>query len=280
MVQEGGIFRLDALMPYRELVHGISVRLTPEGEDWNLSSKRGTPQHPPSMERALRNRERLAAALGISPRRMVSCRQVHGSDVIVVGEAEAGIGIYPELGPTPDSDALVTGTPGLYLMALSADCPPVFLYDPVRRVVGLAHSGWKGTVARIAANVVATMHAHFGSQPSDIVAAVGPGIGSCCYRVGENVVSAAEESFGPGAWQIHPGAGAPILHRDGEESYFNLGEAIRTSLLDAGVPTGQVSVLDACTGHNTAHFYSHRIEAGQCGLFGAVLGMRDTSERA
>jgi YfiH family protein len=265
---------MHALARFPELVHGISVRSTPDGADWNLSSKRGTPQDPPSMETAIRNREKLADALGISPRQMASCRQVHGSEVVVVGQSEAGRGIYPDLGPTPDADAMVTGEPGIFLMALSADCPPIFVYDPVRRVVGLAHSGWKGTVARIAANVVETMRGEFGSRPADLIVGVGPGIGPCCYKVGENVVEAAGASFGEGAWLPSDSGDHPILSMQGGDSYFNLREAIRTALVDAGVQPDHLHLTHACTAHNTGLFYSHRAEAGQCGLFGAVLGLR------
>src|SRR5688572_4860668 len=237
----GGLLRLHALASYPDLVHGISTRCAPDGTDWNLSSKRGTPQAPPSMATAISNRERLASALGISPRRMVSCRQVHGSDVVVVGEEEAGRGIYPELGPTPDADAMVTATPGLFLMALSADCPPVFMYDPVRRVVGLAHSGWKGTVARVAANVVEVMRREFGSSQSDMVAVVGPGIGPCCYRVGESVIEAAAGSFGEAAWLPSGSGDVPILSERDGGAYFNLREAIRVSLVDAGLQPGNIN---------------------------------------
>jgi YfiH family protein len=226
------------------------------------------------MEAAIRNREKFAGALGISAHRMVSCRQVHGSDVVVVGEEEAGRGIYPALGPTPDVDAMVTNTPGLFLMALSADCPPVFVYDPVRRVVGLAHSGWKGTVAQVAAAVVEAIKREFGSSAADLVAVVGPGIGPCCYRVGENVVEAAVGSFGEAA-RLDSGSGdVPILSERDGATYLNLREAIRVSLVGAGLQPSKITATHACTAHNTGLFYSHRAESGQCGLFGAALGLR------
>lgn len=276
LYREGGLLRFEALSRYPELVHTISTRCASGVEDWNLSSKRGTSQHPPSMETAIKNREHLAATLGISSRRMVSCRQVHGSEVVVVGPEEAGRGIYPELGPTPDADAMITNTPDLYLLALSADCPPVLLYDPRRQAVGLAHSGWKGTVARIAANVVRAMEREYGSRPSDLIAVVGPGIGPCCYRVGESVVEAAIASFSEQAWLPPDSGDQPVLSMQGDDAYFNIREAIRVALVDAGVTSANVSVTRACTAHNTDLFYSHRAEAGQCGLFGAVLGMRET----
>jgi YfiH family protein len=262
------IFQVHALHRYPELLHGISTRFAPDGGYWNLSARRGTPEHPPGPEQALANREKLAARLGISLHRMVGCQQVHGVEVAVVGAEEGGCGMFPGVSSKMGADAMITATPGVYMLALSADCPPVFFYDPVKRAVGLAHSGWKGTVARISGNVVTSLAREFGSLPSDIVAVIGPGIGPCCYEVGENVVEAAEASF-PTAWQDK------ILEARGGSVYFSLWAAIRQALLDAGVPAENISSEDVCTSHNLHTFYSHRGEAGQCGLFGAVLGLRE-----
>lgn len=268
-----GIYSVRSLERYPELLQGITTRLSPNGEDWNLSARRGTPQHPPSWERAVANRETLAERLGISPGRMVGCQQIHGSEVALVTGEDAGKGMRPDRPSIQGADAMVTDEPGLYLLALSADCPPVFFYDPRKRAIGLAHSGWKGTVGQIAARVVEDMGRHFGSSPSDIVAAIGPSIGVCCYEVGPNVVEAAEPAF-PAAWQ------EGILEKRDGAIYFDLQAGIRRSLLDAGLQPGNISVEPVCTAHNLHTFYSHRGEKGQCGLFGAVLGMRNAGSEA
>jgi YfiH family protein len=266
---EAGLLRLEALAPYPELLHGISTRQAPDGDDWNLSAHRGSPQHPPDPATALRNRQKLAALLRVSLDSMVACHQVHGIRVVPVTSADAGRGTRPDTPSAYDADAMVTSTPGVTLVVLSADCPPVFLYDPVRHVIGLAHSGWKGTVGRIAGQVAATMAEHYGCESRNIVAAVGPSIGPCCYNVGDNVISAAQASFS-GVWD----GDVPVLQCRDEQTYFNLPEAIRRALLDAGLQPGNVAVAQACTAHNRNLFYSHRGAAGQCGLFGAALGMR------
>jgi len=265
----GGLLRLDALARYPELLHGISTRQAPDGDDWNLSARRGSPQHPPDPATALRNREKLAALLGVSLDSMVVCHQVHGTHVAPITEADAGRGMRPGTTSIDEADAMVTSAPGIILMVLSADCPPVYLYDPSRRVIGLAHSGWKGTVGRIAGSVVNTMVKDHGCEPRHIVAVVGPSIGPCCYNVGDSVIEAARASF-PGAWD----GDTPVLQRRGEHTYFNLPEGIRRALVDAGLQPGNIAVVQACTAHNRHLFYSHRGDAGQCGLFGAVLGMR------
>lgn len=264
MVRDG-IYRIAALEKYPALVHGISTRTAPDGSDWNLSTKRGTPQHPPSVETALANRRKLATLLGIPPHRMVACQQVHGVEVALVDHDDGGRGIDPSLGPIQGADALVTATPGLYLFALSADCPPVFFYDPVRKAIGLAHSGWKGSVGRIAANVVEAMVDNFGSYPPDLVVAIGPGIGPCCYAIGQNVVDAVREAF--------PLHASRLLEERHGSAHFNLRETIRQTLLEVGVRPEYISVDEVCTADNLHTFYSHRGEKGQCGLFGAVFGI-------
>ena len=277
----GGVLRVGALGRYPKLLHAISTRTAPDGGDWNLTAKRGSLQHPPSPEVALANREKLVRLLGIPLDRVVGCRQMHGTQVARVYERDSGKGMTPENPSVEDTDAMVTDVPGLYLMALSADCPPVFFYDPTRRVVGLAHSGWKGTVGRIAGNVVEAMVDDFGSDARDIVAVVGPGIGPCCYSVGENVIKAVESGF-MNAWGSGPQAQGtrqdmePLLEKRDGLVYFNLRETIRRALLEAGVAPGNITVEEVCTADNLDLLYSHRAEKGQCGLFGAVLGIKTT----
>jgi len=268
-----GIYSLDALRYYKGLVHGISTRTAPDGSDWNLSARRGTPQHPPDPVVALSNRGKVADALGIELDMMVGCQQVHGAEVAVVGVADAGKGMRPGMPSIEGADAMVTATPGLFLMVLAADCPPVFLFDPVARVVGLAHSGWKGTAGRISGGTVAAMCREFGGQLQNIRAVIGPGVGPCCYSVGEEVVEQVENSF-PGAWNPCP-TGPPLLEAKDGQIFFNLWAGIKRALLDAGVLDENIFIEDVCTAHNTATFYSHRGELGRCGLFGAVLGLRD-----
>jgi YfiH family protein len=263
------VLRVRALDPFPELLHAISTRCAPDGADWNLSVRRGTPEHPADPAVALANREKLASLLGIPLDRIAGVRQVHGTTVVPVGDDHAGAGMRPEAPPIEDADGMVTTTPGLYMLALSADCPPVFLYDPERRVAGLVHSGWKGTVGRIAANAVALMRDEFGSAPASIIAAVGPGIGPCCYAVGEDVIRAAEATF-PGAWE----GPSPLLEQRGDQVYFSLRDGVRRALLDAGLWPEHVTAEDVCTSHRRDLFYSHRGEAGRCGLFGAVFGLR------
>src|SRR5688500_10154943 len=138
--EQGGVYRLRALEKHPQLVHGITTRTAPDGGDWNLSARRGTPQHPPDPAVAFANRLKLADALGIALDMIVGCQQIHGSEVAVVSRADAGRGMKAGLPAIEGVDAMVTATPGLSLMVLAADCPPVFMFDPTQNVVGIAHS--------------------------------------------------------------------------------------------------------------------------------------------
>ncbi len=136
----------------------------------------------------IENRRRLCRALGVDPESLVVGEQVHGIQVAVVTAADKGRGAFSLTDVVPGVDALITDTPGVALFAMYADCVPVFLYDPRRRAVGLAHAGWKGTVAGIARRTVQAMHETFGSRPADMYARpIGPSIGPCCYEVGPEV---------------------------------------------------------------------------------------------
>jgi YfiH family protein len=128
------------------------------------------------------NHARIFSHLGLTCDRVVTARQVHGNRVAVVTAGDAGRVI-------PTTDGLVTDTPGLALMLRFADCQPILLYDPVHHALGLIHAGWRGVAEGIAYRAVETMQAAFGSRPQELLAGLGPAIGSCCYTVGHKVAA-------------------------------------------------------------------------------------------
>ena len=146
----------------------------------------------------LENRRRLATALGARPEDFVFARQVHGSGVRVVGEADAGSGAFSLDDAIPDADALVTRSPGVLLAILTADCVPIVLHDPVAGVLACVHAGWRGTVARVSAAALAAMQT-LGSRPSQVIAGVGPAASPARYQVGADVHQAVTDAFGPAA---------------------------------------------------------------------------------
>lgn len=148
-----------------------------------------------TQENILENLRRIALYFDTTPDRIVSAHQTHTANVRIVTEADAGKGAARPLDYT-DIDGLITDVPGLVLFTTHADCPPLYFYDPVRRVIALSHSGWKGTVARIGAVTIRKMQDHFGCRPEDIYAAIGPSICRDCYEISEDVAEPFRACFG------------------------------------------------------------------------------------
>lgn len=204
------------------------------------------------------NRRRALTALDRDPYSIYDVWQVHGVHV-TIAEAPRP----PEI-PHPQADAILTDKPGVTLLMRFADCVPVLLHDPVRKVVGIAHAGWMGTVRGAARAAVEAMQTRFGSRPNDIQAAIGPSIGPDHYRIGPDVVAQVRQAFGVDAPDL-------LEVRDGS-TYFDLWTANRLVLEGAGVE--QVEVAGLCTACHTDDWFSHRAERGRTGRFGAIIALR------
>jgi YfiH family protein len=165
--------------------------------------------------------------------------------------------------PHEKADAILTDRVGVSLFMRFADCVPVVLFDPVRRVIGLVHAGWRGTVDRIAGVAVAGMSERYGSKPADVLACVGPSICVEHYQVGDDVRSAAWASFGEKT-------GSLFIAKD-DRFHFDLWAANRLVLEEAGVQ--RIEVSEICTACHTPDWYSHRAEHGKTGRFGAIIAL-------
>ena len=235
-----------------------------------------------------RNRALFLKKLGVVRGRkswpLVTLRQIH-SDLI---HHVAGLPKQPLAG-----DGLITNTPGLLLGIQTADCLPVILVDKKNRAVGVFHAGWRGTVKRIVEKGIGEMRRYFGSDPRNLVAAIGPGVGGCCYKVGEEVRTKFETQF----------AYAEELFREVKESdpvrekypllfltarapghselpvslYLDLVEANRRQLIDGGMLPKNIDATSLCTACRTDLLFSHRAEKGVTGRMMAVAGVRPTS---
>lgn len=215
------------------------------------------------------NREAVQAALGLQCDRVFSGWLMHGREV---SEFHAD---RPEEWPIlrkpvrPESarhesmfrsDAAVSDAPGVHLLVTFADCVPVLFADPKRGVVGIAHAGWRGTATGIAAATVRVMCDSFGCRAEDVVAAIGPSIGACCYRVGSDVIETFLKN------------GMACVYAEGNGSiYLDLWESNVRQLAEVGVEAVEVSGL--CTSCHTETFFSHRAEGGLTGRFGACIGL-------
>jgi polyphenol oxidase len=210
------------------------------------------------------NRRRAVAALGLDLADCVFAHQVHGRAVAVVSDADRGRGTLA-LDDAPACDALVTAAPGVGLAALAADCLTLVLYDPDAHVLGVAHAGWRGTAARVAAAAIEAM-VGLGASPGAVLAALGPVIPAGRYQVGDEVAEAVRGGLGPGG-------AAAVLAPDGPGHWLlDLAGANRRTLLDAGVDPGRIEATGLATGPGTPYF-SDRAER-PCGRFAALAVLR------
>jgi polyphenol oxidase len=250
------LYRFDSLSE-PALLHGVSSRLGGASQGrisgLNLGHTVGDDAQAVAHNHAL-----LYEALGLRPQQVVSARQVHGAHVARVGAFHGGTVIA-------DTDGLITDEPDTALLMRFADCVPVLLYDPERGAIGLAHAGWKGTLARVAAHAAQALVQELGCRPADIRAAIGPSIGPCCYEVGPEVVAATREAF----------PAAPTLisrERASGHAYLNLWAAVAWQLREVGIE--QIETARLCTSCRSDLFYSHRAQGPAAGRFAAVIALR------
>ena len=214
------------------------------------------------VEKVLRNRKAFAEAVGVSAEHFTTCQQVHGSKVVRVTEELIGSGAVDFANTIADTDALITNIPDVPLLLFYADCVPVLLADVETGAVGLAHAGWRGTVADIGAKTLATMGEAFGTKHENVLAAIGPSIGACCYEVDDFVrdqASGYEKFFAP---------------KGGGKYQLDLWGMNAKQLVEAGVPQDNISVAGVCTNDNVELFCSYRAEQGKTGRMGVCLCAR------
>jgi YfiH family protein len=209
------------------------------------------------LERVRENRRLALATLERDPESVYDVWQVHGVEV-AIAEAPRS----PE-SPHLQADAILTDNPEITLMMRFADCVPIMLHDPFRKVVGIAHAGWMGTVRGTVLFAIETMQKHYGSSPADIQAAIGPSIGPDHYEVGPDVVIQVQQAFGSDALSL--------LEVSSGSVKFDLWTANRLLLERAGVR--HVEVAGLCTACTTEDWYSHRAEKGRTGRFGAIIAL-------
>lgn len=208
------------------------------------------------------NRSLLARTFGTKVEKLVTVNQMHGTDLLVIDEPNPDYGHFLKI----DCDGIITNQPGLMIAVGVADCLPLLLLDPVKRVVAALHAGWKGTAGNIAAKGVATLVSLFGSDCRDILAATGPAIGACCYEVDVPVRDAflacdliwdncATES-GDGKWKL------------------DLAAANRLQLLAAGLEDEHVEVASQCVCCQQDWFFSYRRDGQETGRQAGFIMLR------
>jgi hypothetical protein len=275
------ILQVPALASIPWLIHGFSTRPGGVSEldgqkvlnlgfaDWD------------SKENVLENRRRFQSALAAESLQLVALKQIH-SDVVHLFEV-------PPSAPCR-GDASATNRPGLLLGVQTADCVPILLVDQKKRAVAAIHAGWRGTLQRIVTKAIGKMHMQFGTKPADLLAAIGPSIGGCCYEVGTEVAVEFQSQFrhasewfdelrtgdepNPLQWlnMMPPGHQPPP-----KNVLLDLRRANRAQLLDAGLRPQNIFVSDLCTACRRDLLFSYRKEGAQSGRLMSVIGIRDSA---
>ena len=277
------ILELAPLLNFPWLVHGFSTRpggVSPlESEkalnlgftDWD------------TREDVLENRRRFQSALSANDLELVPLKQIH-SDVIRT---------FPQANADPcKGDASATNRPGLLLAIQTADCVPILLVDPKKRAVAAIHAGWRGTLARITQKAVGRMQFEFGSKPADLLAAIGPSIGPCCYEVAADFVTKFTAQFSDAADYFDEARSGeepnplqwlnmkPPGHQPPPKNvHLDLRKANRSQLLAAGLQAQNIFVSDLCTACHTDLLFSHRREGPLSGRLMSAIGLRSTRKK-
>jgi YfiH family protein len=280
------ILESPSLAGFDWLVHGFSTR--PGGASELVANPAGAiSRRQPAAEKVLnlgftdwdsrdrvqQNRASFSAALGASKMRLVALRQIHSDIVHVIGAAQVPHGEQALQG-----DALITREPGILLTVQSADCIPVLLADTKQRAIAAIHSGWRGTARRIAEKILGRMQMEFGTRPQDVIAALGPGIGGCCYEVGYEVVKEFTAKF-PNASEWFTGPFDALENGDNDSNWLpwltmrppghapppprahlDLIAANRAILAGAGLAPKNIFSSGFCTACRSDLFFSYRRE--------------------
>jgi polyphenol oxidase len=212
------------------------------------------------------NFHQFCDAAGFDYHTLVASSQDHHTFIRRVSPENYGIGIWKPK-DMKSVDGLITNEPNVTLVTYYADCVPLFFLDPKKRAIGLAHAGWRGTVAQIGREMVAAMVREFGSDPRSLVAAIGPSIGPCCFEVDAPVYAEFEKLT-----ELRPQEF--IVSKGGGKYNIDLWEANRRIILKAGIPDEQITVAQLCTECNSDWLYSHRASGGKRGGLAAMMCIR------
>jgi len=215
-------------------------------------------------EHVTANRKTVAAALGFNPEHLVTAEQVHSDRILAVTAEHTGRGAIDYSSAIPATDALITDLPGVPIATFYADCVPVFVLDPVRKAIGLAHAGWKGTVLKIAQKTVHRMSEIYGTYAADCLIGIAPSIGPCCYEVDNTVYNKFANS-----WQEDPLKF--LMPAEPGKWRLDLWTANLNQLLEVGVRQENVDISRICTCCNPKTLFSHRGENGRTGRMGAYM---------
>lgn len=245
------------------IVHGFSTRLGGVSkapyDTLNMAPNRGGDR--PAVEE---NYRRFCGAIGADPMRPVLAHQVHETTVLPVTEADAGKGLWKERDFT--ADALITNVPNLPLVVFSADCGILLLHDPVAGCVGAVHAGWRGCAAGIVEKAVHELQRLYGAAPENLLCAIGPAIGLCCFETDGDVPQAMTDALGAAA--------VPYLEQRGSKWHVDLSGLNQQWLLRAGVLPEHIDTSSLCTYCHPELLWSYRRVGGIRGAQCAMIALK------
>lgn len=244
------VFKFESFKKYKNIAHFVTTK-----EGWVGNKPRFTGD---SESIYAGFRKELAVSCELDAGQFVFPRQTHSDRVVVVTSENFTNTI-------DDTDALITNELGLFICVQTADCVPILLFDPVKKVVAAIHAGWKGTISKIAKKTIGQMTEKFGCNPADIVAGIGPSIHIHAYEVGPEVVQAVEANF-----SNSPALLKPSMNEG--RAYFDLWEANQTVLLESGIQEENIELMGLCSFEQADLFYSARRDGSDTGRM--VSGIR------
>jgi polyphenol oxidase len=238
------VFKFESFKKYKDIAHLVTTK-----EGWISGDK---PRFTGDSESIYSGfRKELAISCELDANQFVFPRQTHSDRVVVVTSENVTSTI-------DDTDALITNERGLFICVQTADCVPILLFDPVKKVVAAIHAGWKGTIAKIAKKTIEQMVEKFDCNPADIVAGIGPSIHMHAYEVGPEVVEAVEASFTNSSAMLKPSM------NEGK-AYFDLWEANQTALMESGLLEENIEIMGLCSFEHADLFYSARRDGTDTG---------------
>jgi len=256
----------NSLKEIRFIKHAFSTRLGGVSKGifstMNMAFNRGD-----NPDKVSENYRRLCASAGIDFNTLVASAQDHHTFVRKVTSQDIGIGITKPR-DLESVDALITNEPNVTLVTYYADCTPLFFVDTAKKAIGLAHAGWRGTVGRIGQRVVDKMASEFGTNPADLVCAIGPAISKCCYEVDKACADEFYRLEGLDNTSF-------IFPKENNKYMIDLLEANRQVLISAGVKPENITLSDLCTQCNSELLWSHRATKGERGTMCAMLTVID-----
>ena len=240
--------------------HGFSTRFGGVSKGcyatMNISTTRGD-----DPEAVAENCRRMANALGVEVEDFTYTQQTHTTNVVVVKAEDKGKRFA-------ETDGMITNVPGICLVTFYADCVPLYFVDPVKKVIGLSHSGWRGTVGKMGKVTVEKMTTEYDCNPKDILAAIGPSICQDCYEVSEDVIDCFKEKFDEHLWDDL------FYQKENGKYQLNLWEANHQIFLESGISEEHIALTNVCTHCNPDVLFSHRTTGNARGNVSAFLALK------